>query len=273
MENPKKKVYLSKANLETLANGGTLTSGSDTFTGDEDSIYMTPETIDSTPTQNSENLVTSGGVYSALANKQDSTDNNLNTTSKTVTGAINEVNSIAKEANKAEGFASYSALITALNSASATAYNVGQSFYVQTLDVPDLWIMSVESSSSSYTYTTDAAFITATGASGGQQVGYYKLAQLETQKVDLTNYVQKSTTIAGVDLQDNITKTELLTALNVADGAQVNDVTDVQVNGTSILSSKVANIVTETAYNPSTNKIATMTDVSNKVSATFRTWS
>lgn len=38
-------------------------------------------------------------------------------------------------------------------------------------------------------------------------------------------------------------------------------VTDVQVNGTSVLSSGVANIVTNTAYNASTNKIATMSDV------------
>lgn len=37
--------------------------------------------------------------------------------------------------------------------------------------------------------------------------------------------------------------------------------TDVQINGTSITSNNVANIVTNTAYNPSSNKIATMSDV------------
>lgn len=47
-------------------------------------------------------------------------------------------------------------------------------------------------------------------------------------------YVKKSTTIAGVDLQDNITKAELLTALNVADGAQVNVLESVKVNGTAL---------------------------------------
>ncbi len=36
---------------------------------------------------------------------------------------------------------------------------------------------------------------------------------------------------------------------------------DVQVNGTSIVSNDVANIVTNTAYNSSTNKIATMSDI------------
>jgi hypothetical protein len=37
--------------------------------------------------------------------------------------------------------------------------------------------------------------------------------------------------------------------------------TDVKINGTSITSSGVANIVTNTAYNASTNKIATMNDL------------
>ena len=153
---------------------------------------------------------------------QTATDNSLDTTSKTVSGAINEVNAVAKGANKALGYANYSALITELNSASSTEYKVGQNFYIQTLEVPDLWIMSVESSSIAYTYTTDSAFVAATAVAGGQQVGYYKLGQLETQKVDLSNYVPTSRTIAGVDLVDNITPSELRTALNVADGAEVN---------------------------------------------------
>ena len=40
-------------------------------------------------------------------------------------------------------------------------------------------------------------------------------------------------------------------------------VSDVQINGTSILSSGTANIITNTAYNASTNKVATMTDINN----------
>lgn len=51
---------------------------------------------------------------------------------------------------------------------------------------------------------------------------------------DETEFVKKTTTIAGVDLQDNITKTELLSALNVEDGAEVNIVETVQVNGSAL---------------------------------------
>lgn len=49
--------------------------------------------------------------------------------------------------------------------------------------------------------------------------GAYSWEKIGNTDIDLTGYVQKTTTIAGVDLQNNITKTELLTALNVADGA------------------------------------------------------
>ena len=51
---------------------------------------------------------------------------------------------------------------------------------------------------------------------------------------DEGEFVKKTTTIAGVDLQDNITKSELLTALNVEDGAEVNIIESVKVNGSSL---------------------------------------
>ena len=44
----------------------------------------------------------------------------------------------------------------------------------------------------------------------------------------------------------------------------VSPISDVTVNGNSIVSSRVANLVTNTAYNSSSNKIATMSDISNK---------
>ena len=50
-------------------------------------------TFDSVPTDGSTNPVESNGVYDALALKQNATDNNLTTTSKTVVGAVNELKS------------------------------------------------------------------------------------------------------------------------------------------------------------------------------------
>ena len=47
-------------------------------------------------------------------------------------------------------------------------------------------------------------------------------------------YVTKATTIAGVEIQSGISKENLLKALNVADGAQVNKLEKVKVNGTDL---------------------------------------
>ena len=144
---------------------------------------------DTTPTVGSTHLITSGGVATALSDKQDVTDNGLNTSAKTVVGAINEVKTKADNADVAVTFADYSSLITSLNSEASTKYKPGQSLYVQTLGIPDLWIMTVASSSVTYTYTTDDAFVTATGVSGGCQVGYYKIGQLES---DYSNKMNKN---------------------------------------------------------------------------------
>ena len=96
---------------------------------------------------------------------------------------------ILSSLNQSLSYASYSAMITAFNSLANNVYNVGQNVLIVTLEVPDLWISGIESTSSTYTYTTDEAFKTALATNGYVQVGYYKLSALETQKVDLTNYV------------------------------------------------------------------------------------
>lgn len=137
-----------------------------------------------------------------LNSKQNTEDNSLETSSKTIVGAINEVDSIAKGANQALSFASYAAMVTEFNSLDDDVYNVGQNIYIQTLEVPDLWISSVESTSTTYTYVDDATFVSGLDTNGYVQVGYYKLSALETQKVDLTNYVTNTdyatSTVAGV---------------------------------------------------------------------------
>ena len=64
---------------------------------------------------------------------------------------------------------------------------------------------------------------------------------------DESIYATKTTTIAGVDLENNITKQEMLTALNVADGAQINALEGVQVNGTNLaITNKKVNVTVAT---------------------------
>jgi len=140
------------------------------------------------------------------------TANNANSTANIASGVASNANttantakSIAEGANQALSYSNYSNMITAFNALSSTTYRVGQNIYINTLEVPDLWIGSVESSSSTYTYTTDEAFITALETNGYVQVGYYKLSALETQKVDLTNYATKDMFVTLTQTQyDNL---------------------------------------------------------------------
>lgn len=148
-------------------------------------------------------------VYDELQLKQNVTDNTLTTTNKTVPTAINEVNSIAKGANKAISYSNYQSMITQFNTLGKDYYNVGQSIYIVTLNVPDLWISGMGESSSTYTYVDDATFINDLQTNGYVQVGYHKFSMLETLKVDLTNYQTKidSTHKLSSDLVDDINKT------------------------------------------------------------------
>lgn len=142
-------------------------------------------TFDSTPTALSTNPVTSAGIKTYVDDRFDG-------------------------ASKAISYGNYSTMITAFNALADDVYGVGQDIYIVTTDVPDLWVSSIESTSSTYTYVDDATFISALATNGYVQVGYYKLSALETQKVDLTDYVTTNTaqTITGqktFDAQVNFT--------------------------------------------------------------------
>lgn len=56
---------------------------------------------------------------------------------------------------------------------------------------------------------------TNTAEEGQDPVYTYAWEKIGTTEADLTDYVKKTTTIAGVDLQDNITKDEMNTALDI----------------------------------------------------------
>lgn len=174
------------------------------FTGDYDDLGNKP-----TIPENTSDLINDSNYVSD--SNYNHTDNNYTTTEKNklaglsnyddteikadiqaATNIANEADTIAKQANKALGVDSYQALVTLLNSAAKTDYNVGQSFLVRTLNVPDLWVYSVDNTSSTYTYVDDATIINALNTTGYVKMGYYNVSQLETIKQDLTNYVENT---------------------------------------------------------------------------------
>ena len=163
--------------------GDTPVKGVDYFTPqDIEDLNIPKKTSDLT---NDSDYITSQDILG----KQNIEDNTLSTNNKTVPSAINEVNSIAKGANQALSYSNYQSMINVFNNLANNVYNVGQNVMIVTLQVPDLWISGIESTSQTYTYTSDSDFVNALVTNGYVQVGYYKLSALETQKVDLTNYV------------------------------------------------------------------------------------
>ena len=105
---------------------------------------------------------------------------------------LDEVRDIAEGAMRAVAFDDYEELVTTLNNTEATEYRTGENFFVRTLNVPDLWVYSVEQTSQPYTYTTDEQFLSDLRATGAIIIGHYVLSELETQKVDLTDYVERT---------------------------------------------------------------------------------
>lgn len=107
-----------------------------------------------------------------------------------VDGKISDIEAIAKGAVAGISFMDYATLIETLNSAGETDYAPAQHMLIKTLGVPDVWVYEVSQEHVPYEYIDDETFAVAV-VEGVVQVGYYVLSALETQKVDLTDYVEK----------------------------------------------------------------------------------
>lgn len=186
--------------------------------------------IEDTPTTDSTKVLTSGGAKNALAAKldvsgtaakatADASGNVITTTYATKTElqtaqeTANEAKSLAEGRSRATAYSNYETLITELNSAASNTFKIGDNLLIQAQNVPDLWVYAIESTTAEYTYTTDDAFVSAIQSTGFVQVGYYKLAALESAKIDLTGFVPTTRTINGKALSTDIT----LSAADIAD--------------------------------------------------------
>lgn len=104
-------------------------------------------------------------------------------------GELAAVEDMLRASNQALTFSTYIDMIDNLNSASKDMYRVGNSILIADIEASDAWIFSRASDRVEYNYVDNATFEKALSAEGGVQVGYYVLCKLETQKIDLTDYV------------------------------------------------------------------------------------
>lgn len=105
--------------------------------------------------------------------------------------SINEVFDVASKIRDASlSFPNYSEAFSHLLNEETTDLYVGGNIFIETINVPDLWISKKYDNWSSYTYINDATVI-AQLKSGPIRVGYYDVSSLETQKIDLSDYKVK----------------------------------------------------------------------------------
>lgn len=93
---------------------------------------------------------------------------------------------IAKGRNQAVAYGSYAEMIEALNAMDRDEFRTGQNIYIGTVGVPDLWVYSIEPIQHNFTYVSDEDAVEMLKNNTTIQVGFYRLAMLEGQKVDLT---------------------------------------------------------------------------------------
>lgn len=98
--------------------------------------------------------------------------------------------SIAKGRNQAVAFVDYETMIESLNGLEKDEYRAGQNIYIGVVGVPDLWVYGIEDIVHNFEYVSDEDIVEMLKNNTTIQVGYYKLAMLEGQKVDLTTYDQ-----------------------------------------------------------------------------------
>ena len=140
---------------------------------------------------------------SAVTRKFDEVGESINGVGNIAEGAIlnaNEAVSIAKGANQAVSFFDYDELIDAFNDCNETPaekYMVGQNIYIQEVNVPDLWVVANNETYVDYLGSSDDLLTEILDNNReGVRIGYHCVAMLETQKVDLTEYVKKDTSAA-----------------------------------------------------------------------------
>lgn len=203
------------ANKSEIGNLSTLTTDEKTtivgaineVDAHADTAQQTAETAQTT----ADNATTLANDAVATANSAVATANEAKTTAQTAeTNANNavdtanaanatagEAKAIAQGSQRAIGFATLQAAITALNGYSNTQLKVGDNVYIVETGVPDLWVAAVEQNSVAYNYTTNDAFNDDLVENTLVQVGYYKFAYLESDGKPCTVAWQNMTVAAS----------------------------------------------------------------------------
>lgn len=104
-------------------------------------------------------------------------EGNLQVSGKIFQNGGEEVGGGSEGAKQSAVYDSYSSAISALNDATNTDFEIGQTIRISASGYPDLWIVSVETTQVSYTYS--GKLVTDIKSTGKVQIGYYYVSLVE----------------------------------------------------------------------------------------------
>lgn len=144
-----------------------------------------------------EQAVATANEAKTTAQTAETNANSAVDTANAANATADEAKAIAQGSQRAIGFATLQAAITALNGYSNSQLKVGDNVYIVETGVPDLWVAAVEQNSVAYNYTTTDAFNDDLVENTLVQVGYYKFAYLESDGKPCTVAWQNMTVAAS----------------------------------------------------------------------------
>lgn len=117
---------------------------------------------------------------------------------------LDVVKDIALGASMAISYHDYSQMVATLNVLPKDFFKSGQDINIVTKYVPDIWVAFIEDTHEEYTYVDDETIVQTLSDVGTFKVGYFVLAQRETQKVYVEDLAKKSQVpVIDATLKDN----------------------------------------------------------------------
>lgn len=173
------QVVIDENNAEQISTSGTLT------------LFVSGEGFNYNGVQISKHDVLAGKVNEILEDYvvHQELEDAQNETKAELQANIDDLRDIVNEKEKATAYNSYSEMVSILNSADKTLFNIGQSIFIKTLSVPDLWVYDVLDNSSTFSYVSDDDIAQKLEQVGTITVGHFVLAKMETRTIDIENYV------------------------------------------------------------------------------------
>jgi hypothetical protein len=152
------------AKVKTINEGGVVTG----IKGNAESVYRKGQ-VNLTPA----NIGAESAGAVSSHNTNTSSHSDMRTAITTAQSKADSAYALAEGRIKAVSFDTVSAMTTALKNAANTEYKVGDNIYIKSEESPDYWISGIlENNTGAY--------------------GYFEISELETAKVDLTDYQKKT---------------------------------------------------------------------------------